>query len=191
MPRGAATKPLEMTGTASACGISSAAEESNGSDAEMEQSIWIDKQEDYKREILNQAIDEISGGRISPIQSTLDSPWGDITQRQRTYYIRKAKEVVNTTLSILTPGQEELLWECLSKQNTYTPSKTENKNMERLLSAYNQAASWHTRRQILSLFVNDFSKLELQKLIPGLTVWRIDEARKHVTSEGKFFIIDN
>ena len=35
------------------------------------------------------------------------------------------------------------------------------------------------RQQILSLFVNDYSKTELLNLIPGLTKWRIDETRKH------------
>ena len=35
------------------------------------------------------------------------------------------------------------------------------------------------RQQILSLFVTDYSKTELLALIPGLSKWRIDEARKH------------
>lgn len=45
----------------------------------------------------------------------------------------------------------------------------------------------HTRRQILSVFVSDYSKTQLLSLIPGLTKWRIDEARKHalVASPGQ------
>ena len=42
---------------------------------------------------------------------------------------------------------------------------------------YEEAAYWYTRQQILSLFVNDYSKTELLNLIPGLSKWRIDEAR--------------
>ena len=34
--------------------------------------------------------------------------------------------------------------------------------------------------QILSLFTGDYSKTELLQLVPGLTKFRIDEARKHV-----------
>jgi len=48
-----------------------------------------------------------------------------------------------------------------------------------LIKLYEEANSWYTRQQILSIFVCDHSKSELLRLIPGLTKWRIDEARKH------------
>ena len=56
-----------------------------------------------------------------------------------------------------------------------------------MIKAYDQAESWQTKRQILSLFANDFSCRELQTLIPGLTKWRIDQARQlqHTTEAGK------
>lgn len=49
----------------------------------------------------------------------------------------------------------------------------------RMVILYEEAANWYTRQQILSLFVTDYSKTELLALIPGLSKWRIDEARKH------------
>ena len=54
-----------------------------------------------------------------------------------------------------------------------------------LIKAHNQAQSWQTKRQILSLFANDFSRAELQKLVPGLSKWRIDQARQHATQTGR------
>ena len=54
-----------------------------------------------------------------------------------------------------------------------------------LVKAHNEAPSWQTKRQILSLFANDFSRSELQKLIPGLSKWRIDQARDHATKIGR------
>ena len=57
--------------------------------------------------------------------------------------------------------------------------------IDALIEAHNQAQSWQTKRQILSLFANDFSWLELQKMIPGLSKWRIDQACNHVTETGK------
>ena len=54
-----------------------------------------------------------------------------------------------------------------------------------LIEAHNQAQLWQTKRQILSLFANDFSRLKLQKMIPGLSKWRIDQARNHATETGK------
>ena len=57
--------------------------------------------------------------------------------------------------------------------------------IDALIEAHNQAQSWQTKRQILSLFANDFSRLELQKMIPGLSKWRIDQTRNHATETGK------
>ena len=54
-----------------------------------------------------------------------------------------------------------------------------------MIKAYDQAESWQTKRQILSLFANDLSRRELQTLIPGLTKWRIDQARQRTTEAGK------
>ena len=57
--------------------------------------------------------------------------------------------------------------------------------VEVLIKAYNQADSWQTKRQILSLFANDFTQSELQDIVPGLSKWRIDQARQHTTVAGK------
>ena len=57
--------------------------------------------------------------------------------------------------------------------------------VETLISAHNDAENWQTKRQILSLFVNDFSKTELQEMIPGLSKWRIDQARRHAIDVGE------
>lgn len=38
------------------------------------------------------------------------------------------------------------------------------------------AENWQTKRQILSLFVNDCTKTELPQMMPGLSKWRIDQA---------------
>ena len=52
-----------------------------------------------------------------------------------------------------------------------------------MIKAYDQ--SWQTKRQILSLFTNNFGHRELQTLIPGLTKWRIVQARQNATEAGK------
>ena len=57
--------------------------------------------------------------------------------------------------------------------------------IDTLIEAQNQVQSWQTKRQILSLFANNFSRLELQKMIPGLSKGRIDQARNHATETGK------
>ena len=54
-----------------------------------------------------------------------------------------------------------------------------------LIKAHDQTNTWQNKRQILSLFANDFSRIELQKLIPGLSKRRIDQARQHAIEAGE------
>ena len=57
--------------------------------------------------------------------------------------------------------------------------------VQTLLSAHNNTENWQTKHQILSLFVNDLSKTELQEMIPGLSKWWIDQASCHATDVGE------
>ena len=57
--------------------------------------------------------------------------------------------------------------------------------VDSLVKAYEQSSHWQTKRQILSLFADDFSRAELQEMIPGISKWRIDQARQHATEAGK------
>ena len=54
-----------------------------------------------------------------------------------------------------------------------------------LVKAHNDAQTWQTKQQILSIFANNFSRSELQEIIPGLSKWRIDQPRLHATSSGR------
>ena len=58
-----------------------------------------------------------------------------------------------------------------------------------LVKAHNEAQSWQLKRQILSLFANDFSRSQLQRIIPGLSKWRIDQAREHATKSGRWQLV--
>ena len=99
------------------------------------------------------------------------------------------------TLSVVSPGQEEALWESLRREPMLENEGTVAKKrkyfdvksglIDALIEAHNQAQSWQTQRQIWSPSANDFSRLELQRRIPDLSKWRIDQARNHVTETGK------
>ena len=56
--------------------------------------------------------------------------------------------------------------------------------LSRLVKLYEEAESRYTRQQILFTFVKCHSKTELLQLIPGLTKWRIDVARRHASLVG-------
>ncbi|KAL9974162.1 hypothetical protein ACROYT_G011171 [Oculina patagonica] len=198
----------ESTGPATACeGVVSTGEESEtvslpsissqASIPEEEISVWVDEMEEQndKRQKLNEAVYSISGGRYSPVMSTLNTTWDDVSDTQQRYYIRKAKETVTASLSVIAPGQEELVWKALQMERSLDADRNNQGKRKRfdpksglvesLIKAYGQAGHWQTKRQILSLFADDFSRAELQDMIPGLSKWRIDQARQHATEVGK------
>ena len=151
----------------------------------LEGSLYIDEMEELKRkrQLLSDAIIKISDGRISPIQSTSRSPWPELGERQRGYYVRKAREVIEATLQCLAPGSEADLWFSIVDSIPFDQSKT-NDATERQVQDNKLADNRHTRLQILSLFVNMFSKSQLQEFIPGISKRQIDEARRHADLRG-------
>ena len=99
-------------------------------------------------------------------------------------------QVVEASLDAIAPGKSK--WLLQQELDAYSHSTDSDVNLpektllSRLVTLYNEATNWYTRQQILSVFVADYSKTELLSFIPGLTKWRIDEARKHAfrTSPG-------
>lgn len=67
---------------------------SQNSEPEEEVSVWCDEKElqNEGRQKLNDALGNLTGGRFSPILSTLNASWEDISITQQKYYARKARE---------------------------------------------------------------------------------------------------
>ena len=63
-----------------------------------------------------------------------------------------------------------------TSDRSVSPVRSQCKSHVLTISASTQR---YNRQQILPLFAGDYSKTELLQMIPGLTKWRIDEARKH------------
>ena len=108
---------------------SSQSSQSSGSLPEQEVSIWQDEKEEQneKRKTLNKAIDSVSSGRVSPLQSTLNTDWKDISVTQQKYYLRKAKEMVQSALSVISPGQEDEIWKSLRQEIHLLQTKTKSR----------------------------------------------------------------
>ncbi|KAK6181913.1 hypothetical protein SNE40_009691 [Patella caerulea] len=118
-----------------------------------------------------------------PMKGQLQIPLENAAPSTVRYYKRKTKEVKSLTLNIIAPNQEDQLMQLIQAGSKETGVK-EKDILQKLVSCYNEAPNWYTKRQILSIFVKDHSKTELLKLVPGLTVYRIDQARKHVDHVG-------
>ena len=75
-------------------------------------SLYTDEAEELKRKrcSLTDAVVQISEGRVSPIQSTSRLPWPELGERKQGYYVRKAREVIETAFNCLAPGSEADLW---------------------------------------------------------------------------------
>ena len=151
----------------------------------LEGSLYIDEMEELKRkrQLLSDAIIEISDGTMSPIQSMSRSPWPELGEHERGYYMRKAREVIESTLQCLAPRSEADLWFSTVESMPFGQSKP-NDATERLLQAYKLADNRHTCLQILPLFVNIFSKSQLQEILPGISKRQIDEARRQADLSG-------
>ena len=127
-------------------------------------------------------------GRIDPVVRQLSIPWKEAAPSTQRYYRQKGKEIIEVALNCLAPGQAiELLSELMKhmeKKEKQNSVDTDVSEISRLIKLYEEANSWFTKRQILSVFVNDYSKAQLQLLIPGVSIWAIDEARRHAAKVG-------
>ena len=62
--------------------------------------------------------------------------------------------------------------------------RSDYKSTVDLLRVYHEAENRQTQLQILSMFAKHFSKKELREMIPGLSKWQIDQARRNAAEEG-------
>ena len=136
----------------------------------------------HKLHYLNNFLRQASEGRVSPVRSQCTSDVLTLSSTSQRYYKRKAAEAVDSLLDAIAPGNSSwLLEQVIDKHRDQRgiEEAAEGTLVHRLIVLYEEANSWYTRQQILSLIASDFSKSELLQFIPGLTKWRIDEARKH------------
>lgn len=176
-------------------GDSASVHSSSSSTSEHEISIWEDEKtiQLENREILNSAIQKISGGKCSPVRSTLNTDWNDVGERYQNVMVKKTRDIISNVLKTIAPGQESELWKAVKRssdkldepaEQSQKRKKWDDETVKSLVAAYNNAETSQTRTQILSIFVYDFPKSELCQLIPGLSKFKIDTARKHAAEIG-------
>ena len=77
----------------------------------------------------------------------------DISSTQQKYYIRKAREAVAATLSVISTRQENVFWKCIQNDSDIIErdesSSSKGKHFDTntglidvLIKAYDQAESW-------------------------------------------------
>ena len=134
---------------------------------------------------LNEFIRSLSSSEeVQPVTRQLGMSWSEASPATQRYYRGKSQQVVNLVLHCLAPGQATVLLNELMKTEYNRNNDDEQGKVSHLITLFKEANSWFLKRQILSVFVRDYSKRRLQELIPGLSVWAIDEARKHAARTG-------
>ena len=111
-----------------------------------------------RRQTLSDTLANLTGGRFSPIRSTLNAAWDDISSTQQKYYTRKTQEAVTASLSVISPRQEKELWNSIRREsliNSKNDDSSKRKHfhtstglIDVLIKAHDQAESWQTKRQI-------------------------------------------
>ena len=127
--------------------------QSSQSSNEQEVSIRVDEMEDQqqKRKSLNEAVGSISSGQFSPVLCTLNTSWGDISNTQQRYYIRKATEAISTTLSVISPGQENEIWSVLRQAPILLENQNPVESSKRKFSIRSLGLSMHWLKHITRL----------------------------------------
>ena len=125
----------------------------------------------------------------------LEKPWlnwqgSSGATRQR--YTKKATEIVTAVLKTISPDSAGDLWHNLTSSSAVNKAfgldevpQSEKLYLEALAEAYNKAASWDTRRQVLSIMSGVASYNVISMYIPGLTKYRYTTANLHRLQFGR------
>ncbi|KXJ11458.1 hypothetical protein AC249_AIPGENE89 [Exaiptasia diaphana] len=116
--------------------------------------------------------------------------WEASSVRTRNDRISKAKDVIVSSVTIIAPDNPGSLWIALKDSHCVERSlgldtREDTKYLNALAETYDNAASWDTRRQILSIMADLVPSTVIQRYIPGVTEYRMKAARTHLACFGR------
>jgi len=105
------------------CTLDSTVDYKDNEDHEV--SFWADEEQrqQEKRAVFNEAIANITDGRVSPIASNLSSSWENVSSSQKAYYLRKVRQVFSAVLSTIAPDQEDQVFDELKSSSVSIKNK--------------------------------------------------------------------
>lgn len=111
--------------------------------------------------------------------------WHHVNERTQDRYIKRSSEIVKSVLSVIYPDNYAHLWKELKA--SHAMDKIMGSQSVQLSSdnSYKNAASWDTRRQVLSIMTGVASYREISRHIPGLTQYRYTIANLHCLQYGR------
>ena len=136
-----------------------------------------------ERDKFNKAMHILSSGKATPLQSQLNLPWKSVSRSTKAMYLKICSEAVDLVLQHIVPGQVKEVFVDLAEKQVGDVTESQDVMTSALIKAYLDQNNSQTQIQILSLFAHKFTKQKLTALIPGLTISRIDAARRHASFE--------
>ena len=129
-----------------------------------------------------------------PVLTQQRKPWGEqVDSRTKFSYVAKARDAVVSALEVIIPDDAGALWNALKRSGEVEsalgvvpePNPADDKYLHSLAETYQNAASWDTRRQVLSIMADLVPYNLLQRYLPGITEYRVKTARKHRIQYGR------
>ncbi|VDI82546.1 Hypothetical predicted protein [Mytilus galloprovincialis] len=147
-------------------------------------STWSDDM-DTSLDDINSTIQTLSKGSINPLKYQLRTDYEQQKESSKRAVKRKTHTVVNAVLSCIAPGQERKLLKLIQPGES-DDQETRCTDMVQLkVHLFHESSNGHTKRQLLSIICQKYTKKELQDMIPGLSTYCIDQARLHASKHGK------
>lgn len=113
-------------------------------------------------------------------RSQLSTPWDKASSRTQSYYRKQTYELVKELVELIAPQQSEVLLTEIMQKHFQSDSDHDD-YFNSMVASYQEAGSPFLKKQILSLFANEYPRETLLTAIPGLTKHKIDSAMKYAT----------
>ncbi|XP_062590554.1 uncharacterized protein LOC134252133 [Saccostrea cucullata] len=127
----------------------------------------------------NEVLRMVTGGKASPLRAQLRTDISSAGESTIRYYKRKAEESVDSVLNLIAPGQSSNLKQLIT-ESTKEPSEDDLINT--ILRIYEETTNNQLCNQILSVVSKKLTKDEIMQRLPGITKYKIDQARLTSTS---------
>ena len=118
--------------------------------------------------------------------------WSKANERTQERYVRRPSEIIKSVLSVVYPENCVHLWKEIKVSSAMDKLGTDclqlssdSSYLEAFSEAYQNAASWDTRRQVLSIMTGVASYKDISRCIPGLTQYRYTIANLHHLQHGR------
>ena len=161
--------------------------EEGGSSSESSGDCYSDLQ-GLRREKLNQFLTVC--GKQERVPGQPKKRWEKLSNQRKNVYVTRATTAIVSALETITPGDAGHLWTAVQSSRGVETAlgiddNIDRKYLEALAETYQHATSWNTRRQVLAIIADLVPYRDIQKFIPGVTDYRIKEARHHILKYGR------